>query len=784
MQSNGRAAAAIWAILVAADVLAVRRAWAPGSDRLLVLLAIACTLGAAIATGWLYQSLAARIARPRLRALVAGFPFALLVGVPLGRAQLVKPILGAAALPLAILASALTAGAIARVVSIRPTRALGICAVAAASGLLLAADGVRQPILHGAAVAASVALLMFALASGRDPASRRSLTLTAAVAALLTLAAWQTLQASANVNFVARTQAPLTALALRSAAMVKPIRAATAAPQPGPAYGARAQGSSGRTPYGDANLVLITVDAQRADAPLPRLDARIGAAVRFTRVYAQAPHTAWSITSLLAGAPPDRLRPPGGPSTLADRLRARHFYTDAFYPAGLFFDGRAPLERYAASRFGFEWTDTRTLDAPALTDAILARLAEDRHQWTDEPRLFLWAHYFDPHEPYVAHDPAATAPRARYASEVALVDQQLVRLIDALAALPRPTLVAVTADHGEEFGEHGGAYHGTSVYEEQVRVPLRLFVVGGTPLDPRTLDTPVELVDLAPTLLDLLGLEAEGHSLVPLLDDEPTLPRDAHAQVDTRRMLVRDRWKLIVDQRGDVRELYDLEVDPGEHRNVIGAEPQRAAALGAALADWFNLSAPGSLVATLADPQATAERRVAAARALGLGQPPSAAAALRASLSADDPSVRAEAALALAELSDDAARAPLAALLDDPRLRRRAALGLGHLRDPRALPALREALSDIDATIRRHAVHYLGWLGSAGDAPLLESRAVDDLKIRAEAYQALGRLAGRTGAPGVITFLEHRLTVEEYDDARARLTEALRPTAPVTREPN
>src|SRR5213075_1446348 len=95
------------------------------------------------------------------------------------------------------------------------------------------------------------------------------------------------------------------------------------------------------------------------------------------------------------------------------------------------------------------------------------------------------------------------------------------------------------------------------------------------------------------------------------------------------------------------------------------------------------------------------------------------------------------------------ARTPLAALLDDPRLRRRAALGLGHLRDPRAVPALREALSDIDPTVRRHAVHYLGWLASAADAQLLEARAVEDLKIRADGYLALGRLSVRTAAPGV-----------------------------------
>src|SRR5207248_4032174 len=127
------------------------------------------------------------------------------------------------------------------------------------------------------------------------------------------------------------------------------------------------------------------VDALRADGSLPAISARAPGAMRFRRAYAQAPHTAFSIASLMTSRHPARLTAARHP-TIADLLLAAHWFTDAFYPAGLFFDGRSALERYARSRFGFEWTDTRTLDAHALTDAVLARLAAPRFRTS--PRTF------------------------------------------------------------------------------------------------------------------------------------------------------------------------------------------------------------------------------------------------------------------------------------------------------------------------------------------------------------------------------------------------------------
>src|SRR5262249_29552298 len=152
----------------------------------------------------------------------------------------------------------------------------------------------------------------------------------------------------------------------------------------------------------------------------------------------------------------------------------------------------------------------------------------------------------------------------RYDSEVAFVDRQLGRLVAALERLDRPVVLVLTADHGEEFKEHGGWYHGSSVYEEQVRVPLIVVAPG---LGPRVVRQPVELVDVAPTVMGLLGQAAppslRGDDLgAALLGGGEARP--IFAEVDTRRMVADERWKLIHDVRRDTWELYDLDADPGE----------------------------------------------------------------------------------------------------------------------------------------------------------------------------------------------------------------------------
>jgi hypothetical protein len=510
-------------------------------------------------------------------------------------------------------------------------------------------------------------------------------------APIFALAAFLLLQISSNLRFVAFEQSPISGPLLDGVSRLLPTPEA-------PARATTHRGPRLSLPaLGDAHILLITVDALRADRPL-----HLPEGIRFTHAYAQFPSTARSITTLLTG---------GGKETLAEKWSRWH--TEAFYPAGLFFDGRNDLERYARTRFGFHWADTRTQRAEALTDAVLQRLQQE-----GEPRSFFWVHYFDTHEPY---------RDGSYDRAVEIVDREIQRLLDGTKQLKRPVIVCITADHGEEFGDHGGRFHNSSLYEEQIHVPLIILGAGV-----REIDEPVALEDVAAMLLALAG---EG---------EPPAFHDVFAQVASKRMIVRGNRKLIHDLRRDVDELYDLANDPHElhpladRTGILGgtAASERLASLAdrdlrPALDAHFNLSTPAELERRLAggDP--------AAARELGELEAFDSRPALRKALS--DARVRPEAALALGEMTDHQALDPLLELLNEDAYRHRAALMLGRLRDARAIPVLVETLRDIDPTHRRHAAHYLGFLGAPDCIPLLFAAATD-ARVRDEAQLAIARI--------------------------------------------
>jgi arylsulfatase A-like enzyme len=203
----------------------------------------------------------------------------------------------------------------------------------------------------------------------------------------------------------------------------------------------------------------------------------------------------------------------------------------------------------------------------------------------------LWAHFFDPHKQYVDHPELplfGRGERAKYFREVMFTDAQVGRLLDALAALPgdvaQHTAVVVTADHGEAFAEHGMSWHGVELWEELVRVPLMIYVPG---LAPRRVEVPRSQIDLAPTLLGLLGLARpaegtpdamSGESLLGDLRGEPAPARPIYLELpegpynSLRRGVIEDGWKLL--ERGVGRfELYHLTEDPGERTNLAATRP-------------------------------------------------------------------------------------------------------------------------------------------------------------------------------------------------------------------
>jgi arylsulfatase A-like enzyme len=242
--------------------------------------------------------------------------------------------------------------------------------------------------------------------------------------------------------------------------------------------------------------------------------------------------------------------------------------------------------------------------ADELTSAALDWLASHPR----DRRFFLYLHYFDPHAAYsppaemarrfgvadgeplagpaqwrvllsTAPPPASALPTliSLYDAEVASTDAAIGRLLDQLPPeVVESTIIVVTADHGEEFGEHGGVQHGRTLFEELLRVPL-LIAGPGVPAA-RRVDAAVSLVGLWPTLAALAGAGAPPAavaqaSFAPLLTNEPAEPVAVFADLDARftgdpqwhrRALVEGPWKLLMDtQRGTV--LFDLTSDPGEH---------------------------------------------------------------------------------------------------------------------------------------------------------------------------------------------------------------------------
>jgi arylsulfatase len=365
---------------------------------------------------------------------------------------------------------------------------------------------------------------------------------------------------------------------------------------------------------GDApSLLLVTIDALRADhlgsagyarATTPRLDAFAAEATRFSAAFAGGPKTIPSIPQILTGRYFYWHRPTRG---LADVLGPEETPSRAIvnnpYVAG-WLRGEQP---------GFDAVHAGELDARAITTAALRYLTAAGRCPTA-----LYLHYLDTHTPY--HAPpryarrfidrhAATtigltfddvgrawqsaygdADRQRivdlYDGSLAYIDRQIGRLLRGLARRGRldHTLVIITADHGEEFWDHRKFFHGQSLYDELLHVPLlvRLPTLGHG----RVVDDVVGTVDLVPTIAAAMGRPApagDGRSLQPLVAgspdttvaERPVFALVSHAEPRTpERHAVRTRRQKLIHEVSDGSvQIYDLGTDPREKRNLGPAAP-------------------------------------------------------------------------------------------------------------------------------------------------------------------------------------------------------------------
>ena len=383
------------------------------------------------------------------------------------------------------------------------------------------------------------------------------------------------------------------------------------------------------------DVLLITVDTLRADAlgvygnrhaATPWMDRLAAAGVRFENARAHNVVTLPSHATILSGLSPLKhgvrdnsgFRFPSEAETLATLLEAEGYRTGAFVSA-------FPLDsRFGLAR-GFDVYEDSFVDTgikPAFFEqerpgSETVALAKRWLEAADERPSFAWVHIYEPHFPYAP--PAPFAKRFMndpYLGDVAAADAALSPLLQPLleAADRGNTLVILTSDHGESLGEHGEATHGIFGYEVALKVPLVLYQP--RLLGPKLVSGPVRLVDILPTVLDVLSIpvpgDLDGGSLLPIAagvsveDIGETYFEALSGQLNRGwaplHGVIRRGWKYI---DLPIPELYELTEDPNEEINLALREPGQAKELGDLLR---NLRASDAGVTPRAESAETRER--------------------------------------------------------------------------------------------------------------------------------------------------------------------------------
>jgi tetratricopeptide (TPR) repeat protein len=256
---------------------------------------------------------------------------------------------------------------------------------------------------------------------------------------------------------------------------------------------------------------------------------------------------------------------------------------------------------------GFRVRRARGEDRYETLERRGAQVVDKALAWLEQPSpdpFFLWVHLFDAHDPYDPPPPyKARFAREPYDGEVAYVDEQVGRLMSALErrGLLDRTLVAVFGDHGEALGEHGEKTHGVFLYDSTLHVPLVVKLPQGRAAG-RRVATRVSLVDLAPTILETVGLALpgmQGESLLPLLAAPKAADRAAYSQTDYPRRafgwspLAAWRVERFLFVKAPRPELYDLAADPRQARNVADERSALAGRIAAQVEDFRRRTASG-----------------------------------------------------------------------------------------------------------------------------------------------------------------------------------------------
>jgi choline-sulfatase len=389
------------------------------------------------------------------------------------------------------------------------------------------------------------------------------------------------------------------------------------------------------------DVFLITIDTLRADhvgcygykrVETPALDALAADGVRFTQAFTHSPITNTSHITILTGLLPSvhgvtDFGVPLSPQhvTAAELLKKRGYQTAAFIGAVILDSNTlAPgLDR------GFDFYDnfpakTETKERWGRVERRGMEVVAHAEAWFDKHRTgphFVWVHLYDPHDPYEPPPPFSEKYRDHlYDGEIAYADSAVAHWIAFLkkAGVYDNAIIIVTGDHGEGLGEHGEETHGLFLYDSTLHVPLILKTPAAAHRG-AVIDSQVRTTDILPTILSATGVaapaELNGESLFPLIEQTKTAQDSNRALFGETDYPLRWGWASVRALRADNTklieaprpELYDLQADPKELKNLYAPASATTQTMQAEMAKWKSKLPPpsdsGKPGETLPDPK-------------------------------------------------------------------------------------------------------------------------------------------------------------------------------------
>jgi arylsulfatase A-like enzyme len=385
------------------------------------------------------------------------------------------------------------------------------------------------------------------------------------------------------------------------------------------------------------NIILISVDTLRADRlgsygysrnTSPNIDKLIASGVRFTRASTNVPLTGPAFCSLFTSRYPHQTGATrNGMPMMETEVSVTQILKDQGYTTAAVLSNWPLKAHLSGLEPGFDLYDDdfskkRWLvfnderDATGVTDNAI--------EWLDgapKKPFFLWAHYSEPHAPYISHkgfDFSSVGKRDEaqmrtdnYDSEIAYTDNEIGRLLEKIDAmgLRSNSLIIFVADHGESLGEHGYVGHGRNLYEPCMNIPFAM-AGPGIPSGVRE-DALVQIIDLAPTMLGFAGISTGekmlGMNLMPYIQKQKPWPdRDIYLETyrgalpnedlqevfDMEKPLwigfCRQDMKVLYSMRFSRWHLYDLGSDPREVNNTFKVTDPENVKISDHLMDWYN----------------------------------------------------------------------------------------------------------------------------------------------------------------------------------------------------